>query len=379
MQKKIIALAIAGALAAPALAFADPAVNVYGVLDAWVGDVTASGTKSQMLVASGGLSQSRLGVKAMEDLGNGTKVMGVLEYGVDGTDASGLGGTVARQKLLGLTGGWGTVAAGYLQTAGYDWATKYDPAADSSISALQNITGSASANTGFLIGNMAIVARAQRALAYLSPDFSGFNFAVNYSTALGGAGDLGLPSSASSASNALLLSGNYGMGPWSVGLVYAAADNLPQPTIVTPNPVPQFNETEWALGGSYDFTVTKVSATYQATKMNIGPGSSNKAYSISDLTPVGPGSLLLQYAGSSIDNQFGTGAALSSANGSSYTVGYLYSLSKMTTAYVAYSGVKNGDHSNAFSVDNGAVGGAASSQSLGATSSLVAVGVNYKF
>ncbi len=370
MQKKIIALAIASALAAPGLALADPAVNVYGVLDAWAGDITASGTKSQMLVGSGGLSQSRLGFKATDDLGNGTKALAVLEYGLDGTDGSGMTSN-ARQKLLGLTGGWGTVAAGYLQTAGNDFEMKYDPAGDSSISALQNITGAYNfAHSGFLIGSAAEAARAQRAIAYLSPDFSGFNFAVNYSTALSGVGNVGAPSNAASAPSAWLLSGNYGMGPWSVGLVYAAADNLTCGTATC-------NQTEYALGAGYDFTVTKLSGTFQSTKNSAYSGS-NKAYSISDVTPVGPGALVLQYAGSSGDTDMANGNTVSSSNPSGYTVGYLWSLSKMTTAYAAYSGLKNGSNSNLFSVANGLAAGPGN-QTNGATSSLVAVGVNYKF
>jgi len=373
MQKKIIALAIASALAAPALALADPAVSMYGVLDAAVADVSASGTKSQLLAVSGGLSQTRLGAKAVEDLGNGTKVLGVLEYGIDAESSDGLSAAIARQKLLGLTGDWGTAATGYLQTTGYDWAVKYDPAADSSISALQNITGAYNfGQTGFLIGSMAEAGHAQRALAYISPSFSGFNFALNYSTALTGTGNLGAASSALNAATAWLVSGYYGTGPLSVGLVYAAADNLG--TVA-----PQSNQTEYALGASYDFTVTKLSGTYQSTKNSIASGS-NKAYSISDVSPVGPGNLVLQYAASSIDTDMGAATPLSSANPSSYTVGYLYPLSKATTVYAAYSGLKNGSSSNAFSVDNGAVvSGTTNNQSLGGTSTLVALGVNYKF
>ncbi len=373
MQKKIIALAIAAALTAPALALADPAVNVYGVLDGAIANVSADGTKSQVLAVSGGLSPSRLGAKGMEDLGNGTKVIGVIEYGIDAEmDAAFVSDVVARQKLLGLTGDWGTVATGYLQTTAYDWAMKYDPAGDSSISALQNITNASSFGTsGFLIGTLAEAGRAQRALAYISPNFSGFNFAVNYSTALFGTGNLGKASSAPSAPSAWLVSGNYGMGPWSVGLVYAAADNLACSLTV------QCNQTEWALGAAYDFTVTKLSATYQATKNGVYFGN-NKAYSISDVTPAGPGNLLLQYAGSSIDTNMTGGASLSGANPSSYTVGYLYPLSKMTTAYVAYSALKNGSTSSAYSADNGVLAGNAN-MNLGATSTLVALGVNYKF
>ena len=72
------------------------------------------------------------------------------------------------------------------------------------------------------------------------------------------------------------------------------------------------------------------------------------------------------------------GGSLSSASPSSYTVGYLYPLAKSTTALVAYSALKNGATSRAFSVDNGVVAGD-TNMSFGGTSTLVALGVNYKF
>ena len=75
MQKKIIALAIAGLSATSA--FAADNVTLYGVADMYVGTASASwnggSINRQSLVNSGGLSTSRLGFKGTEDLGSGLK------------------------------------------------------------------------------------------------------------------------------------------------------------------------------------------------------------------------------------------------------------------------------------------------------------------
>jgi len=110
MQKKLIALAVAAAFSAPA--FAD--VTVYGIVDAAVANVSVTGMKSDLTVISGGLSTSRLGVVAAEDLDNGMKAIAKVEYKLDVADGvvnAGPGIGNARQEMLALAGGFGTVAA----------------------------------------------------------------------------------------------------------------------------------------------------------------------------------------------------------------------------------------------------------------------------
>jgi predicted porin len=109
MQKKLIALAITAAFSAPA--FAD--TTVYGIVDLAVANTSKTNMKSDLNVISGGLSTSRLGVKATEDLDNGMKVIGVLEFKLDPSDGKIVGaptGTAdttigsSRQKNAGT--GW---------------------------------------------------------------------------------------------------------------------------------------------------------------------------------------------------------------------------------------------------------------------------------
>ena len=123
MQKKMIALAVAAALTAPALAFADTgasSVSLYGVLDLGVAQMTNAGDFSPTFVTgavpigaqplaakigtvrgmmNGGESQSRWGIKGNEDLGNGSSAFFQLEsafsLGTGQLATSGLAGGAA--------------------------------------------------------------------------------------------------------------------------------------------------------------------------------------------------------------------------------------------------------------------------------------------
>jgi predicted porin len=176
MQKKIIALAIAAAFSAPAMA----EVTVYGVVDAAVVSTSVKGMKSDILAISGGLAGSRIGVTSVEDIAGGMKAVVKVEYALDTQTNATIG--AARQQMLAVAGDFGTVATGYLQTTGYDWAVKFDPTSGSAVSPLQAVTGA----NGFIIGSAAAGNRAPRALAYISPDMGGLSFAANYTTDLAG-------------------------------------------------------------------------------------------------------------------------------------------------------------------------------------------------
>ncbi|MBI4809724.1 MAG: porin [Nitrosomonadales bacterium] len=359
MQKKIIALAIAAAFSAPAMAD----VTMYGIVDAAVVNVSASGQKSDLLAYSGGLSGSRIGAKGAEDLDNGMKAVVVLEYALDtqSSDAIGVGAIPARQEMLALAGGFGTVATGFLQTTGYDFAVKFDPTSGSAVSPLQNVT-----KGRFLIGTAAVAARAPRALAYISPDMGGVTVAVNYSTALGGLGNLTLGSGATTGlkTTAMLLSATYtGVDKLVVGAVYA--DTANSSTGAGGN-----GTTDLALGASYDLGVAKLMGTYQTSKVDNGTGT-DKAISMTAVAPVGPGAVVFTYA----KNTIASTAAADSANG--MTLAWLQGLSKTTTLYAAYSKMSQDSGTRAYSVIGNAL--AAPTLDLGGGSTLIAVGLKKAF
>ena len=363
MQKKLIALAIAAAFSAPAMAD----VTMYGIIDAAVARVSQTAKKTDTLAVSGGLSGSRLGVKGAEDLDNGMKAVVVLEYSLDTQQADAL--VAARQEMLAVAGGFGTVATGYLQTTGYDFAVKFDPTAGSSVSPLQNMT---KGNASYLIGTVATAARAPRALAYISPDLGGVTVAVNYATTINPAtGNLTVAETgANSKTSATLLSATYtGVANLVVGVVHASTSGTSSASAVT-----AYNNTDIALGASYDLGVAKLMGTYQTAKNSaVGTaGNSNKLMSFSAVAPVGPGAVVVTYAKATIG---ATTVAGANENGSGYTLAYLQGMSKTVTAYGALSKVTNGSGTNKFSVGNNLVPGGAN----GSSSTMIAVGLKKVF
>lgn len=320
MQKKLIALAIAAAFSAPA--FAD--TTVYGIVDAAIANTTKTGFKSRLDVISGGLSTSRFGVKTVQDLDNGMKAVAVLEYALDvannetvGTSA---GNLKARQQMLALAGDFGTVAAGYLQTAGYDFSVKYNPFAGSAVDPY-----TAANPTNFITTS----SRAPHAAAYISPSLGGVTVAVNRTF---NAGNVALTpendtTTAANVTTANLLSVNYDGGPLSVGGVYVATAN---------DGTGYQKVTEMGLGASYDFGVAKVLGGYLTTKVDAtgAAGNSNKMVSLSAVAPVGSGAVVAGFAKNTIDT------TTANDNTSAFTVAYLHNLSKTTTAYGAVEQAK---------------------------------------
>lgn len=128
MNKKLMALAIAGALAVPAAAFAQTSnVQIYGRLNLGFDNYSATGAtngsafdfKSRNRVYDAG---SRLGFSGSEDLGNGLKALFLVESGVnvDNGSTTGQSGTVnpysgylsSRIGYIGLQGNWGRLTFG---------------------------------------------------------------------------------------------------------------------------------------------------------------------------------------------------------------------------------------------------------------------------
>lgn len=298
MQKKIIALAVAAAFSAPAFA----ETTVYGIVDAAVANISATGAKSYMTVVSGGLSTSRLGFKHSEGLDNGMTAVAVLEYKLDVANADGT--LAARQEMVALAGDFGTVAAGYLQTAGYDHSVKFDPTAGSVVDSAAAVNPSTLISTG---------ARAPTAAAYISPNMNGLTFAYNH------AFDLGTIAGEKTTAN--LFSVNYSDGPLSVGGVYAANANGSAGFAKT---------SDLGLGASYALSDVTLFGSYTSTKTDgaAGTDSSVAFHAVAPVAAMG-GAMVFTLAKSTISS------TAADDNKTGITVAYLKTLSKTVTGYGA--------------------------------------------
>ena len=349
MKKSLIALAVAGAFAAPAFA-ASSNVDFYGQFRVSVDHLNNS--------IGWGMNDetSRIGFKGAEDLGGGLKAIyqwesgfnagtnGSLSSGTTAT-AAGVGGLGAqRDTFVGLSGDFGTVIAGRHDTP-YKMAGSADLFADT-LGDAQNT------------GARCIVCedlRVTNAIAYVSPDMSGLslvgaivpgNFTNNTATT----------KSLNNLSNAYSLAAMYNNGPLKVTAgyenlgAYSTAANLSTSS----------SQNAWKLNGAYTIGDLKLSATYEKIS-NAGGNSANSQtdYLLSAAYGMGPITLAAQYG-----KRDPNGAAAN--NMTDTTVGVVYGLSKRTSTYLAYA------H---YGVDSGVNAGAGAGLALNAFT----MGMNHSF
>lgn len=371
MQKKIIALAVAG-LASTA-AFAQSNVTIYGIADVNVQQTRSNGNLTQTAVGSGGLSTSRIGFKGVEDLGNGLKALFVLEYRLDldknvtigGNYVDDINGTTpnasgpARQQLVGLTGGFGTVAAGRLQTTAFDWQSKYITLGATAFDGYNKMTGN------YRI-NLTNDSRAANAVAYISPSMGGVTVALNHAFAL----EQATTATANNIS-ATLIGVYYDNGPLSIGFVGEKLQGGGASEAA--------EATDLALGASFDAGFAKFTGTYQTTKSNANGATGdaakfNSVYHLGAQIPVSAkGAVHVQWAQGTNKSNTHVG----DDNGKGLSVAYTHALSKRTTAYagIGYLDNSGAGTSYTYGTNTNRVG----TGQDGGSSNIIAAGVRHTF
>lgn len=176
MQKKLLALAIAGALSAPLAAQAQN-VQIYGLLQPSI-DFVDNGDESGTQMEE---NNSRIGFRGTEDLGGGLKAVFQLESAVDLDDRGGAGWT-RRDSWVGLAGSFGTVVVGQKFTA-YKSSTDFvDPFGDT-IGDYNNVFGV------FESGSDGFNDRFTNGIFYTSPNFGGVTITASYGLNTNGGAD----------------------------------------------------------------------------------------------------------------------------------------------------------------------------------------------
>lgn len=363
MQKKLIALALAGLAAAPA--FAQSNVTVYGRVDYGYmsrggndGLVDVNGRKGEM--ASGMQAGSRLGFRGTEDLGNGLKAIFEIESGVTndapGT-AAGQSGlfTTNRHAYVGLTGKFGTVVGGRLDGVRYGVFNKYDAFAGGGMGNFTQMTQQ--------------VDRADNAIAYISPKWNGFGLTLAHSRDVGGqevAGSTSITGAAAGATKAntgdgrlYTIMGTYDNGPLSVSLDYerivTAKANA---AVAAGGSVTGFDDAHVAtVGASYDFGMVKLGAVYDIHRADgnnlVGAPNDVVEYNdwfVSAKVPFGKFDFKATY-GRINDKRSAAdlailGATTVKGDASKYGIGVNYNLSKRTNIYADYARINNDNDGN---------------------------------
>lgn len=343
MQKKLIALAVAGLVSVPA--FAQSNVTIYGVVDMgykYQGDNVADGVKSRSAIDSGISAGSRIGFKGTEDLGNGLKAGFVLEQGIlADTGDSAVGGTFRRQSFVSLSGGFGTVALGRQYTPAHGiLAGNVDPFGLGK--------GTVGAISNFYISE----ARLDNLAAYVSPNWGGFSFIAGYTFSAAGNEQSPKIDDAETDIRAWAISPTYKNGPLFVGLNYHKLDPVNDAADSTK---------VWDLAGTYDFGVVKVGAVYGQRKSD---DIKVKQWALTGAVPVGAaGKVQLGYGQRKVDGIFSDNAKVSQ-----WALGYEHALSKRTAVYATYAQQNQNDEQEALAgtsfgagigdaTENGAVAG----------------------
>jgi predicted porin len=390
MQKKIIALAVAGLVSGAA--FAQTNVTLYGRLD--VGYVYSKSDFSKFAGIENGKGigggSSRIGIRGEEALGNGLKAIFEAEWGTKTDEGGGI--VDPRWSYVGLSGNFGRVIAGRLKTPTdlYAGSTSFNginglmPANEfrSKLGSLGN-RSVASNKSDILNGS-----RWNNSISYISPNFSGAEFAAVYSfgekvntskdDVLGYNAAVVLPPAPTVAvpnppipnppngvryyegakttdAGKLGIGAKYANGPLYLMAAYEQRSDNDGAKFYNVASKRGFGSKGWNIGGSYDFKVVKLYANYSHLKANHGglkktvglTGSDKESlWSLGLDVPVSRiGTVSVEYAQYKdyLDNRIGSnlGGRTAGHKAKGYAIGYKHVLSKRTSAYAYVSRFDN--------------------------------------
>lgn len=315
MQRKLLALAIAGACASAA--HAQSSVQLSGITDAYVGSIKMAGDAGRKsVVGSGGLTTSWFGFTGTEDLGGGLKAGFALTSFIqvdDGTQGRFPNDTFfSRDANVSLSGSFGTVRLGRWMAPNFLSSVLANPLGDSFTFAplilhmnvpLFNASGwkaTTPSDTGW-----------SNQIAYSTPDIGGFKANVQYQFGElpGDNGKKNIGANFFYFGGPLLVTGYY-----------------ERDQIRNPSPLSYLGTTkkDWMLAAAYDFQVVKPYLSYGQTKADDTPGRA-RTIQIGASAPLGAGKLLASWAK--------TDLSVVDLNRKTLTVGYDYNLSKRTDVY----------------------------------------------
>lgn len=349
MQKKLIALAVAGL--ASSAAFAQSNVTIYGIVDIAYTH-SSSGSSKSTGIDSGGWSSSRLGFRGTEDLGDGMKAIFTLEYGIvpdvnQGVGFTNTGAASARQTWVGLQNASGSIKVGRQNTLGKVYTDKYDPMASTTFSplyALQRGNG-----VGGLVGGVpngqssptagsaqpyllqTVNGRFSNAVTVESAKMAGFVVSFQYAFNGQDGNDAGAKGGAGPAEKQtdLALGVEYSDGPLALNVVHQRARDVLD---VAGNKASE----NW-MAGAYDFGVAKLMGSYQTVARTQGgvKFETDKLVSMGVQVPVTAMSKFYFGYGKLND------ASVANNDVSSWGVQYSHELSKRTMLYGGYQRVSN--------------------------------------
>jgi len=393
MQKKLLAIAVAGALA-PAAAMAQSTVEIYGRANIGVDQWQAKGAsdtatpndyKGRLRVFDFG---SRLGFRVNESLGGGMRAFVVMETGVNIDSGSGNGQSGAanastgfwasRDSYAGIGGDWGDIRFGrqspfYSNGIIMQAASNYiNQAMDSAFS----FAGPLAQPSG----------RESNVASYNSPTLGGFNASLSWGP--GSSEGASYTGTGQGKEQLWAVTGRYSGGPFRAQADWATRKDF--------NNVDGQDRTAWKVGLGWSYApgsqisaiVGNVKDKNIATAFSFGgavfaaAGSSPNAdiWILNWEHMLGQWQLIAQYA------KFGKIKDLTNDPGGTdaqgYTLAAKYFLSKRTGVYASFNQLKNKENAW-WDISNGGSSSAAGANltitNRGADPRIIAVGVMHNF
>jgi predicted porin len=392
LKKFLVPLA---AIAATGIASAQSSVTLFGTVDLGYESVKTNTGRVSGLAPSAN-SSSKLGFRAVEDLGGGTSAIAWLESALNASSGIGSSGTTTRNQApkdvvaggltfnrratVGLAGSWGELRLGRDYTPSYWNYAVYDPFGNNSVGAvLSAYTGDGAATT---------FVRASNSVGYFLPSNLGGFFGQamyafgNRSTsetqsvpAAYGASPVNTEHNGRHASIRL----GWGEGPINTAVSYGrttyAAGTNPINLggfVSTSGTISHMN-----LGGSYQFGSVKAMAQYSREKAHDfgAPGVTRTVtgWGLGADVGVGAGDVLASYSTVKIDGF--------DARGKKFALGYVHNLSKRTAVYGIYAHVSNsgGSSFDAGSFSSGALASPTGPKNANGSSTGVDIGLRHSF
>jgi len=395
MQKKLLTVAVASALAVPGIAAAQSTVEVYGTINMAFGNFkytegtatqtvdgatpgTALASVSKLDVSQGA---SNYGLRARENLGGGLAAWGQFEQNAPMERSNNIAITPAsRNSAVGMQGGFGNIFLGQWTTPWADldalWGIGtvgyWGPV--TAIIGRRETTGTApnpnciNGHTSGVPGSTVCDAieaaggvghpfwrRFSQAVFYQSPVMAGVQVKLAYQT-----NESKATSNVSTNADPSAWSGSVqwsGMG--GRARVGAAYDRHKDFTSIGAS------DTGYSVKGGWNFGVVDVGLAYEVMKYKcVGnqPGSTTpgqysalcasdgdikaKQYAVALAVPVGPGSIRASYSvAKDLDGVIGTSGVatshISDTGAKQYNIGYEHRFSKRTNVGIGYAKIDN--------------------------------------
>jgi predicted porin len=327
MQKKLIALAVAGLVAAPAFA-ATSNVDIGGTMNLSVDylDPDDNVNGDNLNVSS---NSSNIFFKGSEDLGGGLKgiwqIQTYFSVGATGNNDTSFGtgdGVSSGNSYVGLAGGFGTALIGKHEAPAKLIGRSVDLFGDQ-LGDNRNLLSKPDQGTA-LVATNGWDLRPNNTIAYLSPNFSGFSGAIAYVTNYGETG-----ATSDTSVDAWSGSVKYENGPLMLGAGYQVHNTSEAVGVAE-------DENMWRVAASYNLGDFRIVGLYQqASDMGGTSGSDvstwglGGAYKMGNLTFKGQ-----YYQADENDNEADSGADM-------WAVGMDYALSKRTTVQLSYATTDN--------------------------------------